>query len=175
MIEALIAVGAAAVLLLVFRLASRRVERHRRGKVASVTAAADGEFSLRHAPASAGTYLAYLHYAIEYRGTEDDYGLRCQVEGRVGGLPVFARDLGIVGAISNPAERLAYREEVSLQHDVDVVTGGIGNRRRATVLLGAFEGCAAGAEILVSGAVTTCRLTRLGALEVYLVPAALRL
>lgn len=62
-----------------------------------------------------------------------------------------------------------------MQCDVALKTGGIGYQRWATVLLGQFDGCAAGAELAVAGQVTPNALTLIGSLEVYLVPESARL
>jgi hypothetical protein len=169
---AIIAVGMG--LLLLLRHVIIRNRRHDASKIAA-TAAFEGErFQLCHVPTSAGTYLAYLRYEIEFSRHRDDYGLRCQVEGRTGGEKAFARDLGILGPITNRTS-LDHVEVVLTQFNTTQVSDNGGYRRSATVLLGSFEPCTAGTELTLTGVVTTVASSRIGSLEAYLVPDTARL
>lgn len=163
----------AVALLLLFRRRARRLQRHLAGKVAATTADEAGHYALGYrAPQSAG-YLLYMHYQIQNRGTEDDYGLRCQLEASTESGPTLVRDLGILGPLQNPPP-LQYEERARGTFDGSMVSGGIGYRHSGRVELAEMR-LAEGEELTVQGKITPNELSRVDAIEVYLVPATLRL
>lgn len=168
------AVLASIVLLLLFRRRSQRLERHLASKVVAATADEMGRFALRFRTREACRFVIYLRYEIQNRGIEDDYGIRCLVEAQAGSRPKLARDLGIIGPLQNPAP-LEYEERVMVTFDGSMVTGGIGYRHTGRVELGEIKSIAADTELVITGVVTSNELTRVDAIEVYLVPLESRL